>query len=63
MMLLLPCHPVYIFVLSSHFTLIAKYLLTEAMYYLFISHNETFLAQVLVLLRQMSRTSKEEMLE
>lgn len=63
MMLLLPYHPVYIFILSSHVILLAKYLLTEAMYYLFTSDNEKCLAYVLVLLRQMSRTSQEEMLE
>lgn len=42
MMLFLPYHPVYIFIVSLHFTMIAKYFLTEAMYYIFTSDNEKF---------------------
>lgn len=34
MMLLFPCHPDYIFVASSHFTMLSNYFLTEAMYFL-----------------------------
>lgn len=41
-MLLFPCHTSYISIMSSHFTMLPKYFLTEAMYYLFTKDNENF---------------------